>query len=89
MKYEILKVNGCSYVLSNFKRISNENPQPNFLGLGKALAGILRKGQTLEQWIVARNKYKITAEQNSYSVYDFYIDSLKRENKEKNKTRKI
>ena len=76
MKYEILKVNGYSYILSNFKRASKEFPQANFMGTGKALAGVLRKNQSLEDWISERSAHRQRAEEianQEYSAHEIIL----------------
>ena len=36
-------------------------PQPNFRGTGKALCGILKEGESLEEWLKAKYKRRIDA----------------------------
>jgi len=56
-KYSVLQRNGISYVLKIYE---GDRPSswdmPNFMGTGKALAGILKKGETLEEWLKRKEK---------------------------------
>lgn len=65
--YEAIKVNGVTYVIVGIERDSSNHALPNFMGQEKALAGILPKGQTLEDFIKSRplkwSEAEIRAEQ--------------------------
>jgi hypothetical protein len=59
--YTVKKIKGINCVLRDLKRNvwqkdSYRNyvvrmPEPNFAGTGLALAGVLKEGQTLEEWM--------------------------------------
>lgn len=56
-KYSVLQRNGISYVLKIYEgNRSSPWDMPNFMGTGKALAGILKKGETLEEWLKRKEK---------------------------------
>jgi hypothetical protein len=54
--YSVIRVIGREHVLSENSsldtstRMKNNLPGPNYLGTGKALIGIIEKGDTLEIW---------------------------------------
>ena len=83
MKYEILKVNGCCYILSRYKRASGEFPQPNFMGTEKALAGVLQKNQSLGDWFLDRSARRQRAEEIANQEYSAYEIILKEKYRKK------
>ena len=57
-EYKTMIIHGKVYVLRRFQRLTNELPQPDFLGKGMALCAVLRDGEALIDWY--RNfKYKM------------------------------
>lgn len=74
MKYTLLKVHGREHVLKSPGRergtkLANgeELPMPNYMGTGLALCGILRQGETLEDF-----KKRV----REFNVEDLDIDEL-------------
>ena len=49
-EYKTMIIHGKVYVLRRFQRLTNELPQPDFLGKGMALCAVLRDGETLDSW---------------------------------------
>jgi hypothetical protein len=61
MNEQILQVNGREHVVKRVTRSGTDSegvpyPEPNYRGPGMALCGILRKGQTLQEWKNERAK---------------------------------
>ena len=46
---QTIKLNGREHILKDVVRYG-VHPDPNFAGTGKALCGVLKKGQSLEDW---------------------------------------
>ena len=57
-EYMTIPVYGKKYVMRNFKRLDYHLPQPDFMGMGMALCGILNEGETTQQWIDKHGKSK-------------------------------
>ncbi len=51
MKYEVREFYGAGHVLTRAEARPDSIPTANFKGTGCALAGLLRKGETLNEWI--------------------------------------
>ena len=49
--YRVIEFRGTNYVVRNYTRPGVAYDQPNFLGLGVALCGILRPFESLHEWI--------------------------------------
>ena len=68
--YITMRVNGRTHVVRQFNRRKYRTkqypggmetvytPAPNYLGTGMALCGVLRYGQTLEEWVSEKKKRK-------------------------------
>lgn len=72
-------VNGVkvTYVVIEQKR--SEHEQPNFLGTGKALVGMLKNGQSLQDFLLERkNIRKRVSKRIDRAIREF--ESLKRKN---------
>ena len=58
--YNTMKLHGREYVLSfPVKRENSNIPEPDFLKTGKALAGILAKGQSLADFMLKKEMREV------------------------------
>lgn len=49
--YSTVVVAGRLHVLCEAKERKGPYRDPNYMGTGRALCGVLRRGQTLEEWM--------------------------------------
>ena len=55
--YVVIQRYGHRYVVRKIDRLKNTFPNPNFMGSGMALRGILKAGETIKEFI-KRDKLK-------------------------------
>jgi hypothetical protein len=72
-KYVVKKINNVYYVLCDGKRDGAENA--DFMDTGLALTGILKKGETLHDFVEFRLRMRQVLE---YRNRDFVIEQIKR-----------
>lgn len=56
--YNVIVKNNVGYVLREIDRTNTGFPNPNFIGSGMALRGILKPGETIKQF-VRRDRLKV------------------------------
>lgn len=62
-EYKTIILQGKVQVLRYYRRMGVGEVQPNYIGSGMALCGVLREGETLQGWIERyRGKRKISIE---------------------------
>jgi len=76
--YEIMKLNGYQLVLKNKKRTVKVFPDANFMNTGKALVGILKIGQTLEQFFTYREVLRLAKEKEYKNLIEHIKNGFKR-----------
>lgn len=55
--YGTVRKNGYTYVVvSNPRPMTKNYPEPDFLGTGMALCGVLKEGETLQEFIERKRK---------------------------------
>lgn len=55
--YQTIKVNGRTHVVCDIDgRGGSGYPYPNYMGTGKALCGVVDKGDTFDDWKRKRNE---------------------------------
>jgi len=55
--YTLFRILGRDHVLTDAEdRNSHVHPCANYLSTGKAMAGVLNKGETIEQWMKRTKK---------------------------------
>lgn len=52
--YGTIKVVGRTHIVKEVFRKDMDFPAPNYQGTGKALVGVCRVGETLEEWVKRR-----------------------------------
>jgi len=52
--YSTIEFNGRLHILTDAPETRGAYPMPNFMGTGKALAGVCKKGETIEEWMKRR-----------------------------------
>ena len=57
-KYSIITVRGYEHVVCDTFHKRTNWPEANYLGTGKALCGVIKKGQSFENWLKKRNHKK-------------------------------
>lgn len=57
-EFKSVIMHGKIHVLRFYRRMGSQLPQPNYIGSGMALCGVLRDGETLQEWI-SRNQTKL------------------------------
>ena len=62
--YRVIEFRGVSYVVRNYVRPGVAYDQPNFLGIGVALCGILKDNETIENWIDRLQASRIKSDMN-------------------------
>ena len=50
-EYKTIGLCGRTHVLRYYRRMGVGEVQPNYIGSGMALCGVLRDGETLQEWI--------------------------------------
>lgn len=53
-QYETIKVIGRTHIIKEDFRKDMGFPDPNYEGTGKALVGVCRVGESLEEWVKRR-----------------------------------
>lgn len=78
MEYSTLNGKKCTFVIREYPRKNYE--QPNFMGTGKALVGILGKEQSLNDFIYQRrNKQKEAGKRADRAIREFNSNKIRQE----------